>query len=120
MKRLLRHGIPAAVFLAVAVSFLLRRETVRQGPGETTGTRGAPDVRGPEASRAAPARDPVFHPAIPGDASLESIVRHRNGNLNLVLPAGIGRATFVQDLSEVSVALLDEISQRLSKARSRA
>ncbi len=52
-------------------------------------------------------------------ASLKSIVRHRNGNLNLVLPAGIGRATFVQDLSEVSVALLDEISQRLSKLSSK-
>ena len=33
--------------------------------------------------------------------------------------AGIGRATFVQDLSEVSVALLDEISQRLSKLSSK-
>lgn len=52
-------------------------------------------------------------------ASLESIVRHRDGNLNLVLPAGIGRATFVRDLSEVSVALLDEVSQRLSRLSSK-
>src|SRR5436190_9117204 len=91
MKRLLRHGIPAAVFLAVALSFLLRRETVRQGPGETTGTRGAPDVRGPEASRAAPARDPVFHPAIPGDASLESIV---SKGVPRSIPAGVLSGAF--------------------------
>ncbi len=42
-------------------------------------------------------------------ASLSSIVRHRNGKLNLALPSRIGDAVFVHDLSEVSVALLDEI-----------
>jgi 3-dehydroquinate synthase len=47
-------------------------------------------------------------------SSLESIVRHRDGKLNLVLPAGMGYATFVRDLSELSVALLDDVLQRLS------
>lgn len=48
-------------------------------------------------------------------ASLESIVRHRNGNLNLVLPAGLGCATFVKNMSEVPLALLDDVVQRLSQ-----
>jgi 2-epi-5-epi-valiolone synthase len=52
-------------------------------------------------------------------ASLKAIVRHRDGNLNLALPAGIGRAIFVKDLSEVSASLLDEVWQRLSRLPSR-
>lgn len=52
-------------------------------------------------------------------ASLESVVRHRNGNLNLVLPAGIGRAAFVKDLSDVRVAVLKEVLQRLLYMSSR-
>lgn len=48
-------------------------------------------------------------------ASLESVVRHRDGNFNLALPAGIGRAVFIRDLSEVSVTLLDEVSRRLAR-----
>lgn len=58
----------------------------------------------------------------PGDmyASLKSIVRHRNGNLNLALPTGIGSAMFVRDLSEVSAALLEEVWQRLSLLSSKA
>lgn len=48
-------------------------------------------------------------------ASLESIVRHRNGNLNLVLPAGLGCATFVRNLSDIPPALLNDVMQRLSR-----
>jgi 3-dehydroquinate synthetase len=48
-------------------------------------------------------------------ASLKSIVKHRDGQLNLVLPAGIGRAAFLKDLSEVSVGLLGEVLQRLAR-----
>lgn len=47
--------------------------------------------------------------------SLESIVRHRDGNLNLVLPAGIGHASYIRNYSEVSMALLGEALQRLSE-----
>jgi 3-dehydroquinate synthase len=61
---------------------------------------------------------PIHCPGIdPGAmyASLNSIVRHRDGNLNLALPTRIGRAMFVRDLSDLSPALLDEIWQRLSR-----
>jgi 3-dehydroquinate synthase len=47
-------------------------------------------------------------------ASLESVVRHRNGSLNLVLPSGIGRAAFVS-LSKLSVGILEQASRRLSR-----
>lgn len=45
-------------------------------------------------------------------ASLESVVRHRNGNLNLVLPSGIGRAAFVT-MSWLSVDVLEQAHRRL-------
>ena len=48
-------------------------------------------------------------------ASLKSIVKHRDGRLNLVLPSDIGRATFLEDVSEVSVSLLGEVLQRLAR-----
>jgi 3-dehydroquinate synthase len=48
-------------------------------------------------------------------ASLESVVRHRNGNLNLVLPAGLGCAAFIRDLSDISATLVSEVIQRLSQ-----
>lgn len=46
--------------------------------------------------------------------SLESVVRHRNGNLNLVLPSGIGSAVFVSR-SDLDVGLFEEASRRLSQ-----
>lgn len=48
-------------------------------------------------------------------ASLKSIVKHRDGQLNLVLPTGIGSSTFLKNLSEVSVGLLEEVLQRLAR-----
>jgi 2-epi-5-epi-valiolone synthase len=52
-------------------------------------------------------------------ASLRSVVRHRDGNLNLALPSGIGSAVFVRDLSRVSATLLEEVWQRLARLSSR-
>jgi 3-dehydroquinate synthase len=48
-------------------------------------------------------------------ASLKSVIRHRDGHLNLALPTGIGGATFLRALSDVSPVLLDEVWQRLSR-----
>jgi 3-dehydroquinate synthase len=47
-------------------------------------------------------------------ASLESIVRHRNGNLNLVLPSGIGSAVFLSR-SDLNAGLFEEAARRLSQ-----
>jgi 2-epi-5-epi-valiolone synthase len=52
--------------------------------------------------------------------SLQSIVQHRDGNLNLALPIGIGHATFMKELSQVSAALLDEAWQLLFRLSSMA
>jgi len=46
-------------------------------------------------------------------ASLESVVRHRDGNLNLPLPSDIGSAVFVKDLRDVSATLLREALETL-------
>jgi 2-epi-5-epi-valiolone synthase len=48
-------------------------------------------------------------------ASLPSVVRHRDGALNLVLPSGIGTATFLKDLRELSLNLLTEVVQDLAE-----
>ncbi len=51
--------------------------------------------------------------------SLVSVVRHRNGRLNLPLPSSIGSAVFVTDLSSVSLNLLEEALRALSNYGSR-
>lgn len=51
--------------------------------------------------------------------SLESIAKHRDGKLNLVLPTGIGRATFLEDLSDLSPTVLEEALRTLRERRQR-
>lgn len=66
---------------------------------------------------------PVYWPGIDVfamHASLHGVVRHRNGNFNLVVPTGIGSAAFIKDLSEISATLLDEVLQGLAASSGEA
>src|SRR5207302_11211311 len=53
--------------------------------------------------------------------SLKDVIIHRGGNLNLVVPTGIGGATFIQDVTpaEIAVALTDISSLDLDVATPR-
>jgi 3-dehydroquinate synthetase len=51
-------------------------------------------------------------------ASLRSVVRHRDGKLNLALPDRIGGAVFIRDLADVSVSLVDEVWRQLGQLSS--
>jgi 3-dehydroquinate synthase len=46
-------------------------------------------------------------------ASLKSVVLHRDGMLNLVVPRGIGEVAFIEKLEGVSVDLIREVVRRL-------
>lgn len=61
---------------------------------------------------------PLYAPCISSSglhASLSGIVAHRNGALNLVVPAGIGISKFITDLAEIK---LSDIDQSLNFLRS--
>lgn len=53
-------------------------------------------------------------------ASLGSVVKHRDGRLNLVLPTGIGQSTFIGKLADLSPVLLDEAIERLVQRATRS
>src|SRR5262249_24401944 len=60
---------------------------------------------------------PTFWPGIDPlamHASLQSIARHPDGHLNLVMPVGVGRSEFLTNLSDVNTTLLVEALQGLS------
>jgi len=58
---------------------------------------------------------PVHDPALSVDLCLEALrdaARHRAGAINLVVPVGIGRATFIERAEEIEVATLREALRR--------
>jgi 2-epi-5-epi-valiolone synthase len=58
----------------------------------------------------------ILHPAIDAGMlwrGLDSIIAHRNGELNLVIPAGIGACTFLRDPKELNKTLLMEALELL-------
>jgi len=58
----------------------------------------------------------ILHPAIGAGMllkGLESIIAHRNGELNLVIPAGIGACEFLRDPKEVNEMLILEALELL-------
>jgi 3-dehydroquinate synthetase len=60
-----------------------------------------------------PAHSPLCTPAHLVDA-MRSTAAHRDGDLNLVVPTGIGAATFVRHIDDVPLAALEAALRRLS------
>ena len=99
------HGEAVAIDMAVSAELARRLEIL----DETSRTRLLSLLR----RVGLPIHWPLLDPEALHE-SLQSIVSHRNGELNLVLPAAIGRGTFLRELSEVSLSLLREVVQRLA------
>ncbi len=48
-------------------------------------------------------------------AALGSVVKHRDGKLNLVLPTGLGNSTYLYELADLSPRLIDEAIGHLAR-----
>ena len=100
------HGEAVAIDIAISVELAHRMGVLDEG----SRTRVLDGLRRVGLPTHPHGLDPVE-----AHAALGSVVKHRDGRLNLPLPSKIGEATFVERLSEVGLPLLREVFRSLAE-----
>jgi 2-epi-5-epi-valiolone synthase len=103
----LRHGEAVAVDMALTCALATELGAFGEHELETVITT----LR----SLALPVHSPVCTRAAI-DEAIESTTKHRDGTLNLVIPTGIGHATFVDRASDIPAAAVDAALERVTAA----